>query len=224
MCIRTQSGSAAVGHCVICSPIFKRFVATVAARMYAMLRYHEGNAGFQEGIADPGQLWEDIKDLVILALLPAVSEAHPDPHCFEVHSHFVLFVQWDYCEPFSCVAVQLLGFDVLLDQQCKPWIIEINSSPSTAAPTKVDELVKVPMLRDALAVLGFPTESLEEVIVSKHFFCLPALGNNILPFSQAALRAAHISAAHPSTTPAVLGHGILRLLKPVCLLKIPLYR
>lgn len=45
---------------------------------------------------------------------------------------------------------ELLGFDVMIDRQLKPWLIEVNSSPSLACETPVDMHVKGALVRDLL--------------------------------------------------------------------------
>ena len=42
----------------------------------------------------------------------------------------------------------MYGFDVLLDSNCKPWIIEINSSPSLSTTTKTDHKLKMNLIKD----------------------------------------------------------------------------
>jgi len=37
---------------------------------------------------------------------------------------------------------EILGFDVLLDSKCKPWLLEVNSSPSFATDTPLDKKIK----------------------------------------------------------------------------------
>jgi tubulin polyglutamylase TTLL6/13 len=37
---------------------------------------------------------------------------------------------------------ELLGFDVLVDKSGKPWLLEINHSPSFETDTAVDKRVK----------------------------------------------------------------------------------
>ena len=48
---------------------------------------------------------------------------------------------------------ELYGFDVLLDENLKPWLIEINSSPSMTANTPTDYDTKLGLLEDTYAIL-----------------------------------------------------------------------
>lgn len=48
---------------------------------------------------------------------------------------------------------QLLGFDVLLDAACNPWILEVNADPSLATDSPLDLSVKAAVLTDLLNVL-----------------------------------------------------------------------
>ena len=48
---------------------------------------------------------------------------------------------------------ELYGFDVLLDENLKPWLIEINASPSMTASTPSDYDTKLGLLEDTFAVL-----------------------------------------------------------------------
>jgi tubulin polyglutamylase TTLL9 len=48
---------------------------------------------------------------------------------------------------------ELYGFDVLFDDNLKPWLIEINASPSMTANTKNDYETKVGLLEDVFAIL-----------------------------------------------------------------------
>ena len=68
-------------------------------------------------------------DAVILKSLRAVQNVmHNDPHCFELY-----------------------GYDMLIDDSLKPWLIEVNASPSLSATTDDDRDVKLAVIRDALA-------------------------------------------------------------------------
>jgi tubulin polyglutamylase TTLL9 len=48
---------------------------------------------------------------------------------------------------------ELYGFDVLFDDVLKPWLIEINASPSMTANTRTDYETKVGLLEDVFAIL-----------------------------------------------------------------------
>lgn len=82
---------------------------------------------------NPFLIWEQIKELVLLTLLPIVSEVPDNPRSFE-----------------------LLGFDVMLDSDLKPWIIEVNASPALAISGAEDTQVKIPLLNDLITAVGFP--------------------------------------------------------------------
>jgi len=49
---------------------------------------------------------------------------------------------------------ELYGFDILFDDQLKPWLIEINASPSMTANTPQDYDGKIGLLEDTFAVLN----------------------------------------------------------------------
>ena len=48
---------------------------------------------------------------------------------------------------------ELYGFDILLDDNLKPWLVEVNAAPSFTANTEVDFELKVALLDDALTII-----------------------------------------------------------------------
>jgi Tubulin-tyrosine ligase family len=45
------------------------------------------------------------------------------------------------------------GYDVIIDQDLKPWLLEVNASPSLSANTKEDYMMKTEMLHGMLDVV-----------------------------------------------------------------------
>nr|XP_017207366.2 tubulin polyglutamylase TTLL5 isoform X1 [Danio rerio] len=102
--------------------------------MSAMLRYLR-----QEG-KDTTLLMGQIEDLIIKAVLSA--EIHIATSC-------KMFV------PHRCNCFELYGFDVLIDSNLKPWLLEVNLSPSLACDAPLDLKVKASMISDMFSLVGF---------------------------------------------------------------------
>ena len=61
---------------------------------------------------------------------------------------------------------ELFGFDIILDDNLKPWILEVNISPSLHSNSELDVTVKESMLRDLFNILGLSVPDREEVAYS----------------------------------------------------------
>ncbi len=48
---------------------------------------------------------------------------------------------------------ELYGFDVLIDAQLKPWLIEVNASPSLTTTTEVDRQIKMNLINDCFRIV-----------------------------------------------------------------------
>jgi tubulin polyglutamylase TTLL9 len=75
-------------------------------------------------------LFSDIQDIVLKSLNSVQKVIVNDRHCFELY-----------------------GYDILIDQDLKPWLIEINANPSLTANTQKDSEMKIKMLDDMLTIL-----------------------------------------------------------------------
>ncbi|TKS67658.1 Tubulin polyglutamylase TTLL4 [Collichthys lucidus] len=86
------------------------------------------------------QIWEKIKDIVIKTVIAS------EPY---VNSLLKMNVR----TPYSCH--ELFGFDIMLDENLKPWLLEVNISPSLHSNTALDASIKGQMIRDLLNLAGF---------------------------------------------------------------------
>jgi tubulin polyglutamylase TTLL5 len=58
--------------------------------------------------------------------------------------------------PHNLNSFELFGFDVLIDADLKPWLIEVNSSPSLSRENELDFEIKDKMIRDTLLLASPP--------------------------------------------------------------------
>jgi len=59
----------------------------------------------------------------------------------------------------------LLGFDIIIDSQSKPWLLEVNSSPALSVDCKIDEMVKPKLIKDIVDICINQTK--QEVVEKK---------------------------------------------------------
>jgi D-alanine-D-alanine ligase-like ATP-grasp enzyme len=52
----------------------------------------------------------------------------------------------------------LFGFDVLIDDQLEPWLLEVNLSPSLSCDSNLDHRIKSHMIADLLNIAGVPNK------------------------------------------------------------------
>ena len=76
------------------------------------------------------QLYQQIDEIFIKSLQSVQRIIINDKHCFELY-----------------------GFDIMFDTNLKPWIIEVNASPSLTASSPTDYDLKVGLLEDMLHVV-----------------------------------------------------------------------
>lgn len=50
---------------------------------------------------------------------------------------------------------EIYGFDVLIDQNLKAWLLEVNVAPSLSSSSPFDKYVKSMLLSDTLHLVGF---------------------------------------------------------------------
>ncbi|XP_015728848.1 tubulin polyglutamylase TTLL6 isoform X2 [Coturnix japonica] len=88
------------------------------------------------------KLWEDIEDIIIKTLISAHPVVkHNYQSCFPNHTT-------------SCACFEILGFDILLDRNLKPWLLEVNHSPSFTTDSHLDREVKDALLFDTINLIN----------------------------------------------------------------------
>ncbi|XP_028930455.1 tubulin polyglutamylase TTLL6 [Ornithorhynchus anatinus] len=89
---------------------------------------------------DTVRVWKDIEDIIIKTLISAHPVIKHNYHtCFPNHA-------------ISSACFEILGFDILLDHKLKPWLLEVNHSPSFSTDSPLDKEVKDSLLYDTLVL------------------------------------------------------------------------
>ena len=95
---------------------------------------------------DYEKLFEKIHDLIIktiIAVEPLLQNGKE------------MYLPEDFAHPpKSSNCFELLGFDVLLDENLKPWLLEVNLSPSLNTESSLDIKIKTKMLVDLFNMVG----------------------------------------------------------------------
>ncbi|PAA81237.1 hypothetical protein BOX15_Mlig033589g3 [Macrostomum lignano] len=102
------------------------------------------NEYLQQRDHDVAKLWRSIIDLIIKTVLVAYPQ---------------VLLQYRLCRPGAppgarSVCFEILGFDIMLDHKLKPWLLEVNRSPSFGIDEPIDRKVKLGMLEEALSLLN----------------------------------------------------------------------
>ncbi|KAK7605541.1 hypothetical protein V9T40_007399 [Parthenolecanium corni] len=90
---------------------------------------------------DTGLLMRRIEEMIVKAILATA------PPIVTACRLFVPYVE-------NCF--ELYGFDVLVDFDLKPWLLEVNLSPSLGCDSPLDTRLKSAMLSDLLTLIGIP--------------------------------------------------------------------
>lgn len=74
--------------------------------------------------------FDDIKNIIYISLKSVQNAVGNDKHCFEMY-----------------------GYDVLIEDNLKPWLIEVNASPSVSTTTESDKVLKMNLMRDVFKII-----------------------------------------------------------------------
>lgn len=85
------------------------------------------------------KIWERICDLIIKAIISAEGP---------INVASKMFV------PYRGNCYELYGFDIILDDKLKPWLLEINLTPSLSCDSPLDHKVKCNLMADLFNLIG----------------------------------------------------------------------
>ena len=95
---------------------------------------------------------DEIKDMVVKTLITG------QPY---------MNYMYKICQPedtTNAMAFQILGFDVMIDKHFRPWLIEVNQSPSFATDSPLDYQVKKAVLSDTFDLLRISQAKRDKII------------------------------------------------------------
>ncbi|RYE83291.1 MAG: hypothetical protein EOO65_04195, partial [Methanosarcinales archaeon] len=88
--------------------------------------YFQSRYGFEA----TNRLFQGIQDIMLYTLLAVQKVLINDPHCFELY-----------------------GYDIIISDDLRPWLLEVNASPSMTASTRDDYDLKYKLLNDTLDIV-----------------------------------------------------------------------
>ncbi|XP_042669125.1 tubulin polyglutamylase TTLL5 isoform X3 [Centrocercus urophasianus] len=78
-----------------------------------------------------------------------------DPEVEDYGNKWSMSAMLRYLKQEGRDTAELYGFDVLIDDTLKPWLLEVNLSPSLACDAPLDLKIKASMLSDMFTLVGF---------------------------------------------------------------------
>lgn len=87
-------------------------------------------------------LWNEIDEIVVKTVISALPVLK--------HNYSASFPRHDVMQ--ACF--EILGVDIIIDEHFKPWLLEVNHSPSFSTSEFVDRKVKSGLVRDTFNLLG----------------------------------------------------------------------
>lgn len=97
-------------------------------------------------------LWANVDDVIVKTIISAWPMLK--------HNYNASFPNHDVVQ--ACF--ELLGIDILIDHKLKPFILEVNHSPSFQTNQEVDREVKEALIRDTLLLLNIDNDVKKKVI------------------------------------------------------------
>ena len=88
---------------------------------------------------DVASIWTRIDDVIVKTILSIEN---------------TVFSAIEMNVPYRTNCFEILGFDILLDDSLKPWLLEVNLSPSLNTDSPLDLKIKGAMIADMFTMMG----------------------------------------------------------------------
>ncbi|KJH53062.1 Tubulin-tyrosine ligase family protein [Dictyocaulus viviparus] len=139
---------------------YSRCLSTVSNKYMHLTNYSINKLAEQDGVANSpvakwrlSELWqffesndinsdnvrERIEDVIMKAFIACEKP---------IRDHMTRHIQHGF------ICHELFGVDILLDEDLRPWLLEVNISPSLHSGTSLDVSVKAPLAKDVLNMAG----------------------------------------------------------------------
>ena len=105
------------------------------------LSFKDTNAYLESQGIDVDMIWRKIEDIVVKTILSV------EPL---IQNGMEMYVPSKY-NCFEC-----LGFDIMIDENKEPWLLEVNLSPSLSCDSPFDLKVKSNLIADLFTLVGIP--------------------------------------------------------------------
>jgi hypothetical protein len=105
------------------------------------LSFEDTNQYLKAKGIDVELVWRKIEDLIIKTILSV------EPL---IHNGMEMYV------PNKTNCFEWLGFDILIDENRHPWLLEVNLSPSMGCDSPFDQRVKSNLIADLFTLIGIP--------------------------------------------------------------------
>lgn len=89
----------------------------------------------------------------ILVAYPKMNESYKSSRDWETQTDSICF--------------QVLGFDIIIDDEFKPWLLQVNHSPSFCTDSPLDYIIKKSLILDTFLLLNLNSTEKEHFLKNK---------------------------------------------------------
>lgn len=103
---------------------------------------------------DSKKLWKDIKNLIAMSVMSAEENMYNEFYLLAIQNRRRRLYPWE-----------LVGYDVLVDTQMRPYLLEINNTPSMVPHTNLENIIKKGVLHDLFTLVDVENSQREKLYI-----------------------------------------------------------